>query len=132
MNTFNIIPLKSAPSVFIMALFVAVAGETFGQAVSLTPSPTGPDDLVTLTIDVSQSQENGLKAVLEANPDLPVFIWTWSPSGPVEGNGDWDNSNDAMQLAWQGGLVYSLSSCLPNFTATSAACSPTGFHAWQS
>ena len=108
MNTFNIIQLKSAPSVFFVALFLTVASQSFGQAVSLTPSPTGPDDLVTLTIDVSQSQEHGLKAVLEANPDLPVYIWTWSPSGPVAGNGDWNNSNDAMQLAWQGGLVYSL------------------------
>ena len=63
---------------------------------------------MTLTIDVSQSQENGLKSVLEANPDLPVYIWTWSPSGPVAGNGEWNSSNDAMQLSWQGGLVYSL------------------------
>ena len=108
MNTFNMTPLKSSPAVFLLALFLAVSGQTFGQAVSLTPSPTGPDDLVTLTIDVSQSQENGLKAVLEANPDLPVYIWTWSPSGPVAGNGEWNNSNDAMQLSWQGGLVYSL------------------------
>lgn len=108
MNTFNITPLQSTPAVFFMALFLAVSGQIFGQAVSLTPSPTGPDDLVTLTIDVSQSQENGLKTVLEANPDLPVYIWTWSPSGPVAGNGDWNNSNDAMQLSWQGGLVYSL------------------------
>ena len=108
MKTFNITPLQSTPAVFFMALFLAVSGQIFGQAVSLTPSPTGPDDLVTLTIDVSQSQENGLKTVLEANPDLPVYIWTWSPSGPVAGNGDWNNSNDAMQLSWQGGLVYSL------------------------
>ena len=108
MNTFNITPLQSTPAVFFIALFLAVSGQIFGQAVSLTPSPTGPDDLVTLTIDVSQSQENGLKTVLEANPDLPVYIWTWSPSGPVAGNGDWNNSNDAMQLSWQGGLVYSL------------------------
>lgn len=108
MNTFNITPLQSTPAVFFMALLLAVSGQIFGQAVSLTPSPTGPDDLVTLTIDVSQSQENGLKTVLEANPDLPVYIWTWSPSGPVAGNGDWNNSNEAMQLAWQGGLVYSL------------------------
>ena len=99
MKSFNINPLQSTPAVFFMALFLAVSGQTFGQAVSLTPSPTGPDDLVTLTIDVSQSQENGLKTVLEANPDLPVYIWTWSPSGPVAGNGDWNNSNDAMQLS---------------------------------
>ena len=51
-----------------------------GQAVTLAPTPTGLNDEVTLTIDVSQSAEHGLKAVLEANPDLPVYLWTWSPS----------------------------------------------------
>ena len=108
MRTFNITPLSSTPAMLLVALCAMVSNQALGQAVSLTPSPTGPDDLVTLTIDVSQSQENGLKTVLEANPDLPVYIWTWSPSGPAAGNGDWNNSNDAMQLAWQGGLVYSL------------------------
>ena len=75
MKSFNIKPLQSTPAVFFIALFLAVSGQTFGQAVSLTPSPTGPDDLVTLTIDVSQSQENGLKTVLEANPDLHEVFW---------------------------------------------------------
>ncbi|MEE2918894.1 MAG: hypothetical protein VYA72_01725 [Bacteroidota bacterium] len=99
---------KRTPWFCFAILCTLFTAQALGQAVSLTPSPTGPDDLVTLTIDVSQSQENGLKTILEANPDLPVYIWTWSPSGPVEGNGEWNNSNDAMQLAWQGGLVYSL------------------------
>lgn len=80
----------------------------WGQAVTLTPSPTGLHEEVTLTIDVSQSAENGLKSILEANPDLPVYIWTWTPSDPVGTNGSWNNSNDDLQLVHQGGLVYSL------------------------
>ena len=48
----------------------------WGQAVTLTPSPTGLHEEVTLTIDVGQSEQFGLKSILEANPDLPVYIWT--------------------------------------------------------
>ena len=82
--------------------------DSWGQAVTLAPTPTGLNDEVTLTIDVSQSAEHGLKAVLEANPDLPVYLWTWSPSDPVGGNGSWNNSNEGMLLQSTGGLKYTL------------------------
>ena len=87
---------------------VVLQSGAFGQAVTLTPSPTGLHEEVTLTIDVSQSESFGLKPVLEANPDLPVYIWTWTPSDPVGTNGSWNNSNDDLQLVHQGGLVYTL------------------------
>ncbi|MGB2423732.1 MAG: hypothetical protein ACPH97_03300, partial [Flavobacteriales bacterium] len=41
-------------------------------------------------------------------PDLPVYIWTWTPSDPVGTNGSWNNSNDDLQLVHQGGLTYTL------------------------
>jgi len=91
-----------------VASFAMASTFAFGQAVTLAPTPTGLNDEVTLTIDVSQSTENGLKAVLQANPDLPVYIWTWSPSDPVGGNGSWNNSNESMLLTSQGGLKYTL------------------------
>ncbi|MGB1384547.1 MAG: hypothetical protein ACPG6N_04815 [Flavobacteriales bacterium] len=80
----------------------------FGQAVTLAPSPTGLHEEVTLTFDISQSESFGLKTILEANPDLPVYIWTWTPSDPVGTNGSWNNSNDDLQLVHQGGLTYTL------------------------
>ena len=91
-----------------VASFAMASTFAFGQAVTLAPTPTGLNDEVTLTIDVSQSTENGLKTVLQANPDLPVYIWTWSPSDPVGGNGSWNNSNESMLLTSQGGLKYTL------------------------
>ena len=78
------------------------------DALSVLPTPTGLNDEVTLTIDVSKSEENALKAILEANPELPVYIWTWSPSDPVGGNGSWDNSSESMLLTKQSDLVYTL------------------------
>ncbi|MGB1636209.1 MAG: hypothetical protein ACPHBR_05450 [Flavobacteriales bacterium] len=80
----------------------------FGQAVTLSPTPTGLHEEVTLTFDISQSESFGLKTILEANPDLPVYIWTWTPSDPVGTNGSWNNSNDDLQLVHQGGLTYTL------------------------
>ena len=78
------------------------------DALSVLPTPTGLNDEVTLTIDVSKSEQNALKAILEANPELPVYIWTWSPSDPVGGNGSWDNSSESMLLTKQSDLVYTL------------------------
>ena len=101
--------LKKATRFACMAATCAmVSTQSWGQAVTLTPSPTGLHEEVTLTIDVGQSEQFGLKTILEANPDLPVYIWTWTPSDPVGSNGSWDNSNDDMQLVHQGGLTYSL------------------------
>jgi len=78
------------------------------SALELSPSPTSANDLVTLTIDVGQSEQHGLKTILENNPDLPVYIWTWSPSDPIAGLGSWDNSNEEMKLTYEGGLKYSI------------------------
>lgn len=101
--------LKKATRLACMAATCAmVSTQSWGQAVTLTPSPTGLHEEVTLTIDVGQSEQFGLKTILEANPDLPVYIWTWTPSDPVGSNGSWNNSNDDMQLVHQGGLTYSL------------------------
>ena len=98
-------------TVFGSIAFLAAASahlDARAQALSVLPTPTGLNDEVTLTIDVSKSEENALKAILEANPELPVYIWTWSPSDPVGGNGSWDNSSDDMLLTKQSDLVYTL------------------------
>jgi len=81
----------------------------FSQAAYVLPSPTGADEPVTLYIDVSQTT-GSLKTILTNHPDArdSVYLWTWEPAGPVAGNGNWDNSNDAMLLHWEGGLLYSM------------------------
>ena len=76
--------------------FVAFATLTsFGQAAFVLPSPTAAGEQMTLYIDVAQSTGGGLKAMLGAHPEYrdSVYIWTWQPSGPVVGNGEWGNSN---------------------------------------
>ena len=105
MNTFTTLLNRLGLVAGSLAMLQSVA---VGQAVTLTPSPTGLHEEVTLTFDISQSESFGLKTILEANPDLPVYIWTWTPSDPVGTNGSWNNSNDDLQLVHQGGLTYTL------------------------
>lgn len=84
-------------------------GSMQAQALSLNKNPLRLDEEVTLTIDVNKSESGGLKPILETNGDLPVYIWTWNPSGPVGGNGDaWENSNPNLVLVKESSLVYSL------------------------
>ena len=80
----------------------------WGQAITVTPNPTSLGESVTLTIDVGQSEQFGLKPVLQANPDLDVYLWTWQPSDPAGSNGSWNDSNPDMLMTHQGGLVYSI------------------------
>ena len=106
MKTLNISSLARASWSLGVGCALALVG--YGQAVTVTPSPTALQEEVTLTIDVSKSEQFGLKTILEANPDLPVYIWTWTPSDPVGTNGSWNNSSDGCLLTHQGGLKYSL------------------------
>jgi hypothetical protein len=83
----------------------------FGQAAYVQPSPTGADEEMTLYIDISQSVDgtsnNALQAILTDHPDEDVYLWAWQPAGPVDGNGEWAESNEAMKLDHISGLLYS-------------------------
>jgi hypothetical protein len=67
---------------------------------------------MTLFIDMNQSedgiQNNGLSGILDAYPDTAVYLWTWDPSGPAAGNGDWDNSASHQELNKVGPKLYSM------------------------
>jgi hypothetical protein len=67
---------------------------------------------MTLFIDMNQSedgiQNNGLSGILDAHPDTAVYLWTWDPSGPAAGNGDWDNSASHQELNKVGPKLYSM------------------------
>lgn len=87
--------------------FLGLSSGLWAQ-LEIAPDPTSVNELMTLTIDVSQSNEHGLKTILQNNPDLPVYIWTWSPSAPIGGNGEWLESNEDMKLTYEGNLKYSI------------------------
>lgn len=63
------------------------------QKAWVVPEMFNPDDSVTLFVDVSQCECNRLAGTTE-----DVFMWTWSPSDPVAGNGAWTASNPDMVM----------------------------------
>lgn len=83
------------------------------QTAYVLPSPTDANEELTLYIDINQStdgiENNALKAILTDHPDEDVYLWTWSPADPVNGNGAWGESADHMQLTKVGDLLYSIS-----------------------
>ncbi len=97
---------------FSACALLLVAGSVWAQKAYVLPSPTDANSEMTLYIDMSKSedgiQNNGLKAILEAFPDTSVYLWTWQPAGPAQGNGDWDNSADHQQLTKVGNMLYSM------------------------
>ena len=97
---------------FSACALLLVAGSVWAQKAYVLPSPTDANSEMTLYIDMSKSedgiQNNGLKAILEAFPDTTVYLWTWQPAGPAQGNGDWDNSADHQELTKVGNMLYSM------------------------
>jgi len=97
----------------VLLLSVIFTSYTYGQAAYIQPSPTSPDEEVTLFIDINQSQDglqnNGLSSILDVISDTThVYLWAWNPSSPIVGNGDWTASNEALILDRIGPKLYSM------------------------
>lgn len=90
---------------FILALITSCPA--WSQSAFVLPSPTNPNDSVTIFIDVGQTT-GSLRTMLQNHPEYidSVYMWTWMPSGPVCGNGSWDNSNACMKMQHVSGLIY--------------------------
>ena len=95
-----------------LVLGLVIGNSTSAQKVYVLPSPTDANSEMTLFIDMNQSedgiQNNGLSGILDAYPDTAVYLWTWDPSGPAAGNGDWDNSASHQELNKVGPKLYSM------------------------
>jgi hypothetical protein len=95
-----------------LVLGLVIGTSTSAQKVYVLPSPTDANSEMTLFIDMNQSedgiQNNGLSGILDAHPDTAVYLWTWDPSGPAAGNGDWDNSASHQELNKVGPKLYSM------------------------
>lgn len=81
----------------------------WGQAAYVLPSPTAVDSECTLYIDLSQCQDQRLSDMLDAYPEEDVYLWIWNPSAPLDGNGDWGDSDDHQKMTKVSEKLYSLS-----------------------
>ena len=90
-------------------LMIGCSAMMWGQAAFVLPSPTNANDTMTIYIDLSQTTY-GLKGILTNHPEYQdsVYMWTWQPTGPACGNGEWGNSNDCMRMTHVNGLIYSM------------------------
>lgn len=85
------------------------------QSAYITPNPTDGVEDITLFIDVSQTNGSALKEMLEDNPDEAVYLWTWNPSSPAGGNGDWGNSSEDNLMIKEAPLLYSFTFNVEDF-----------------
>ncbi len=85
------------------------------QSAYITPNPTDGVEELTLFVDVSQTSGSALKAMLEANPDESVYLWTWNPSSPVGGNGEWSSSSEDNLMTKEAPLLYSFTFNVEDF-----------------
>jgi len=97
----------------LLFIYISFTNSIYGQAGYIQPSPTSPDEEVTLFIDINQSQDglqnNALSAMLDVMSDTThVYLWAWNPSSPIAGNGEWTASNEAMRLNRIGPKLYSI------------------------
>jgi hypothetical protein len=75
-------------SLFILA--ISAKSQTSGAVVTTIPSSFTAEDVVKIIVDVS--------AVGNLAGREPLYLWTWNPSNPAPGNGDWTNSNEVRKM----------------------------------
>ncbi|MEO0404289.1 MAG: hypothetical protein AAF193_05420, partial [Bacteroidota bacterium] len=97
-------------NILFTSILSLVSVTMISQVAYVLPSPTDATQELTIYIDVSLSvdgsQNNALRAMLIDHPDDDVFIWTWNPASPVNGNGDWGESAEANKMEKIGPLLY--------------------------
>lgn len=75
------------------------------------PAAFTPNEEVTIYFDVSGTDLAGNAG--------PLYLWTWMPNDPVDGNGAWDNSADHMVCQKVEGDVWSFTMTPATFYGTS-------------
>lgn len=102
--------MSTMKQIFLSCFLMVIAITTVGQAAYIQPSPTGKNDTITLYINVALTTDgtnnNALNAMLTDHPDDSVYIWTWMPSEPA--NGQWENSNEAHRMTRVQDKLYSI------------------------
>ena len=88
-------------------LFIALSTLfVFGLNAQVTTIPaeiTSPDDSLTIIVDVSLTECTSL-----VGDPGPMYLWTWEPSEPVGGNGQWTASNIDMEMTNVGPNQWSI------------------------
>jgi hypothetical protein len=88
-----------------LLVFILLLSARAMQAQFAWIEPAIPDVTKSVTIFIDLSQDPGCQNLVGRNN--PLYLWSWVPSNPVVGNGDWGNSNNDLQLTKVSETVYS-------------------------
>lgn len=77
-----------------------VAAQTSGAVITTSPASFTAEDEVKIIIDVS--------AVGNLAGKEPLYMWTWFPSEPPPGNGQWTSSAEERKLTKEGDNKWSV------------------------
>lgn len=103
--------------VLLFALLIGALSGTYSQAVWTEPAmDINPGDSLTIFVDLTQTDCDKLVG----HPG-PLYIWTWMPNAPVVGNGDWENSNPALEMTNVDPDIWSFKMKPDSFYGTSGA-----------
>ena len=84
------------------AMILASATGLLAQKVWTEPeTDIDPEDTLKIYIDLSQMDCDKLLGTTD-----PVYLWSWMPADPVNGNGDWSNSNTDNEWESLGNEIY--------------------------
>lgn len=102
---------------FIIASFFLLAGFSL-QAQKVTTEPeeyTDPEDTLKIIVDLTKMDCDGL-----VGTSGPLYIWSWMPAEPVNGNGDWNASNTANEWVNEGPDIWSFTMVPTEFYGVTA------------
>jgi len=103
--------------ILILAAFLLTAvGAVNAQKVYTDPEEIDPNSDVTIFVDLTQMDCDKL-----LGNSGPMYIWSWMPAEPVVGNGDWDNSNAALEMTNEGPDLWSITFTPTDFYGVTAA-----------
>jgi 1,4-alpha-glucan branching enzyme len=105
---FLTLPMKKITLLFTFFISSLTFSQEQSATFSISPSNFGVNDEITITV-------SGVDPTIwNAGQPNNIYLWAWYfnscgefVSGPVNGNGDWDNSEDYLQLTNNGNGTYS-------------------------
>ena len=86
-------------NIIIIAFFLVASLHGHAQQISASPANFTAEDEVKLIVNVRGTNVEGIE---------PLYIWTWRPSDPVGGNGEWGSSNESLRMTKESDNVWSI------------------------
>jgi hypothetical protein len=86
-------------NVLITTLFLLAGLQVQAQQISAFPANFTAEDEVKIIVNVRGTNVEGVE---------PLYIWSWRPSDPVGGNGEWGSSSENLRMTKEADNVWSI------------------------